>query len=110
MEVYSKIVIDMPSGEILEVEKFEYEGKLVLAKGPSMQTTKTTVSPPPLTDAEKQSITQQVREALGARGVVSSGVGISAEQEALRKEEESRRPTITKQRSPSPPRGFMGLK
>lgn len=110
MKVYSKIVISMASGEVLESVSTDYTGPVALAKGPDVefgkpgysvasQIIKSDAIKGPLTNAiqgdiindpfqnqasrQYQTTVDSLRNGYGARGLAGSGIAIQGEQQAL---------------------------
>lgn len=107
-QMYSKVVIDIATGNIIESEIFNYDGEITLCKGaeapkpvnsvssnivkglrgPLSNALRKDIITNPFTDYGSQQYLQAVgdiRGGYGARGLEGSGIAIKGEQQALQK-------------------------
>jgi hypothetical protein len=116
MKIYKKVSWNIETGKILEVESFDYEGPVALAKPkkPKLLATTTTQETrrPELTEGEIEDIVSRTRSGFAARGLAGSGVAQAAETEAIEQARLGTRPTVqtVQSQTPVPPRGVLGLK
>jgi len=107
-KVYSKIVVDITTGDVIEAVPFDYDGEIAFCKGGEAAKPYDSVAAQivkgmrgPLSGAIKQDIitnpfmdygSQQYKQAVGdirggygARGLEGSGIAVKGEQDALQK-------------------------
>lgn len=107
-QMYSKVVIDIATGNVIESEIFNYDGEIALCKGseapkpvnsvasnivkglqgPLSGALRKDIITNPFTDYGSQQYLQAVgdiRGGYGARGLEGSGIAIKGEQQALQK-------------------------